>query len=108
MLFVRHLKRIFANITYALNPFNYFRLEREKDREVVREVARELGDALRAQNEVALRSLAIMDKFLDSFKSEGEPESRVLRSEDEVKAFAERYGMKPEDIVEENPFSVIY
>jgi hypothetical protein len=91
-------------VVNALNPFRTARLEREKDREMILEVAREIGDALRKQSEVSLESLRVMGKFLHSFETTSEPESRTVRNEDEVNEAMSRYHITSEQI-EENDFN---
>jgi hypothetical protein len=97
------LRHFLINILNAINPLYHWKTEKQKDREMILEVAREIGDGLRQQALVSLETLRVMGKFLDSFQSNELPESRVVRSEDEIKDAMQRYGVTQEDI-EENDF----
>lgn len=97
--------RLFLN---SINPIHIYREERRLDREANLFIAKEIGDAIKANSDVAIRAIDMANKFIDSFKVDEEPESRVVRNEDEIAQYMKQYGMKKEDFEDSDPFTPIF
>ena len=54
--------------------------------------------AIRAQAEVSAQSLRVVETFMHTFTASGEPETRVVRNEDEYLEALQRWNIKPEDL----------
>ncbi len=86
------------------NPVAVWREEKRLDREAQLLMVTEIASAMRDQSAVATKALDLTAMFMQSFQVQGEPTTYVSRPEDEVRAAAERMGIKLDEF-DEDPFS---
>lgn len=90
------------------NPIAVWREERRLDREAQLQMVSDFCEALRVQSSIAIKALDMSQRFLKSFEVSGQPDSYVVREDDEVRSAALRAGLNPEDFTpEDNPYTFV-
>lgn len=103
------VRRLLSGLNKTFNPIWNWTEQKRLDREANILIAQELASAIKANSETANKALDIANKFLDSFKVEGEPESRVVRNDDEIARYMQEYGLKKDAFsADEDPFVPLY
>ena len=74
------------------NPVREWREQREKDRQMVLELVREITDASKKQAEAGTEQLRMMNLFFTQFFMPGDTSRRVMNDEEEVRVEKEKWG----------------
>jgi len=75
------------------NPVREWREQREKDRQMVLDLVREITSASAEQARLGSEQLKMMNQFFTQFFMPGDTSRRVMNDEEEVKAEKERWGI---------------
>lgn len=69
------------------------------DREMLMQLVGDVCSTIRLQQETSQQQLRLIETFMTTFSTTGDPEARVVRDEDELNAALSRWNIERDDIV---------